>query len=220
MNSPPVDLDLVTIDLLRHGEVEGGPRYRGSTDDALTSLGNEQMHHSTTSATTSATTWDYIISSPLQRCSTFARELSESKSIPLKFDERAKEIYFGEWEGKTTEKIFQETPELIRRVWQDPVNNTPPQGETLQNFKNRVREFLHDIATNHKNQHLLIITHAGIIRVIIHNLLGTPLSSLFNINVPHACMSQIKISTNDEDQQHNRLIYHSSAIDNSAVGVK
>jgi broad specificity phosphatase PhoE len=31
------------VDLLRHGETEGGPRFRGSTDDALTPAGLAQM---------------------------------------------------------------------------------------------------------------------------------------------------------------------------------
>ena len=33
----------VYLDLLRHGETEGGTRYRGTTDDPLTAAGWEQM---------------------------------------------------------------------------------------------------------------------------------------------------------------------------------
>ena len=53
------------MDLLRHGALEGGVKYRGSVDDPLTSEGRQQMN----------TVWsrldggiDLIISSPLCRC--------------------------------------------------------------------------------------------------------------------------------------------------------
>ncbi len=198
----------VTIDLLRHGEVEGGACYRGSTDDALTTTGFEQMQRATKYATTSTQPWDKIVCSPLQRCFKFARYLSQQISVPLETDERAKEICFGEWEGKNAETILKEAPEKIKQYWQDPIHNTPPNGETLQNFENRVIDFWRDLAINHQNQHVLVITHAGIIRMIIHLLLCTPLSSLFNINVPHACMSRIHISFRLDGTQRACLVSH------------
>lgn len=217
MNTPQPVTREVTIDLLRHGEVQGGACYRGSTDDALTITGFGQMQRATKSTTTSTTTssttslqpWDKIVSSPLQRCVEFARYLSKQISVPLETDNRAKEIYFGDWEGKKAEALLKETPELIKQYWQDPINNTPPNGETLQHFEGRAIDFWHDLAINHQNQHLLVVTHAGIIRMIIHFLLNTPLSSLFNINVPHACMSRIHISFNLDGTQRACLVSHS-----------
>ena len=55
------------VDLLRHGEVEGGERYRGSTDDALSARGWEQMR----AAVGDACAWTGIVSSPLKRCAEF-----------------------------------------------------------------------------------------------------------------------------------------------------
>lgn len=202
----------VTIDLLRHGEVEGGACYRGSTDDALTTTGFKQMQRATEYATKYATTgvqpWDKIVCSPLQRCFEFARYLSQQISVPLETDDRAKEICFGEWEGKKAETILKEAPEKIKQYWQDPINNAPPNGERLQNFENRAIDFWHDLVVNHQNQHVLVITHAGIIRMIIHFLLSTPLSTLFNINVPYACMSRICISFELDGTQHACLVSH------------
>ncbi len=149
------------------------------------------------------------MSSPLQRCVEFARHLSQQISVPLETDKRATEIDFGDWEGKKAEAIMKEAPELIRQYWQDPINNTPPNGETLQHFEDRASDFWHDLVINHQKQHLLVITHAGIIRMIIHFLLSTPLSSLFNINVPYACMSRIHISFNLDGTQRACLTSHS-----------
>jgi hypothetical protein len=60
------------IDLLRHGEVEGGVRFRGSTDHPLTAEGWAQMW----AAVGTDIHWDRIVTSPLTRCADFARALS------------------------------------------------------------------------------------------------------------------------------------------------
>ena len=59
------------IDLLRHGESIGGRRYRGQQDDALSELGWEQMWQSVGGHDA----WQQIVTSPLQRCHTFATAL-------------------------------------------------------------------------------------------------------------------------------------------------
>ncbi|HHO59588.1 MAG TPA: histidine phosphatase family protein, partial [Thiotrichales bacterium] len=59
------------IDVIRHGEPEGGRRYRGhSVDDPLTEKGWLQMR----SAVPENPPWQHIISSPLVRCLDFSRE--------------------------------------------------------------------------------------------------------------------------------------------------
>ena len=53
------------IDLLRHGEPEGGRAYRGhSIDDPLSETGWQQMW----AAVGYHKPWEQIVSSPLQRC--------------------------------------------------------------------------------------------------------------------------------------------------------
>lgn len=75
------------IDLLRHGECEGGNIFRGSTNVALTEHGEKRMQNacrylldnsfasdnrvSQTLHATEKPTWDTVITSPLQRCHNF-----------------------------------------------------------------------------------------------------------------------------------------------------
>src|SRR5690554_8149987 len=89
------------FDLIRHGEPEGGPMYRGSKDDPLSEAGWQQMRD----AITEVDIWDAIVTSPMLRCVHFAQELSDRYSIPLHKDERLREINFGEWEGRTADEI-------------------------------------------------------------------------------------------------------------------
>ena len=90
-----------TVDLLRHGEPVGGSRYRGQTDDPLSDKGWTQMR----TAVGDAHPWDHIVSSPLCRCSDFARELVARHALPLTLDPRLMELGFGAWEGRTADAM-------------------------------------------------------------------------------------------------------------------
>lgn len=130
-----IDKPVTTIiDLLRHGDVEGGRKYRGQLDDPLTELGWQQLRNTTSKKQN----WQHIITSPLKRCAGFAEELSQTHSLPLKIENEFKEISFGLWEGKTAEQLLDAEPEEIKRYWNDPVNTTPPQGENLLGFEKRI----------------------------------------------------------------------------------
>ncbi len=170
------------IDLLRHGEVEGGERYRGSTDDALTPRGWEQMR----AAVGDACPWTRIISSPLQRCAEFAVELAERHSLPLELDARLREIHFGAWEGKTAAELFAACPEHLARFWNDPVNHPPPEAENLLSFETRVLAVWREYSALASRERVLMITHGGVIRVIVGHMQGLAWPERLGMKVPHA----------------------------------
>ena len=60
--------EFTVVDLLRHGEPDGGQKFRGSVDDPLNVRGWEQMR----TAVGNYREWEVIISSPLIRCAAFA----------------------------------------------------------------------------------------------------------------------------------------------------
>ena len=170
------------VDLLRHGEVEGGERYRGSTDDVLSARGWEQMR----AVVGDACEWTGIISSPLKRCAEFAVELAQRHTLPLEFDARLQEIHFGAWEGKTAAELLVSHSEHLTRFWNDPVNNPPPEAENLLNFETRVLAAWREHSAPTSGKRVLIITHGGVIRTIAGYLQGLSWLDRLRIEVPHA----------------------------------
>ena len=88
--------DFTIVDLLRHGEPEGGQMFRGAVDDPLSPRGWDQMR----TAVGDYREWDAIVSSPLVRCAAFAGELAERLDRPLEIVREFSEISFGVWEGR------------------------------------------------------------------------------------------------------------------------
>lgn len=180
---------ITTIDLLRHGEVEGDAVYRGSTDDPLTDAGWQQM----VATLDDKSNWDLIASSPLQRCSEFAHLIAEEDEIDLEINQSLKEIDFGLWEGLAPDKIMKEEADMLKAWWQSPTRVTPPEGEDFYDFQARILKALKLIIEDNKGKKVLLITHAGVIRVILMHALGMQDENLFRLNVDNASFSEIHI---------------------------
>ncbi|MES9844994.1 MAG: alpha-ribazole phosphatase [Candidatus Sedimenticola sp. PURPLELP] len=187
------------VDLMRHGEPEGGTLIRGWQDDPLSETGWSQMRE----AVSEPAPWDRIISSPLTRCFRFAQELSEKLDLTLSTEERLREIGFGEWEGRLPSELYEQHPEAVSNFWRDPVKHTPPGAESLETFKTRVDEAWKDILKGHQGEHLLVVAHGGVNRLIIAQILGIPLSNLFRVEIPFAGISRLRIG-----EGIPRLVFH------------
>lgn len=178
-----------TIDLLRHGEPEGGRKFRGSLNDPLSAQGWEQMwavvgeHHP----------WGIIVSSPLQRCAHFAQALSERYGLPMEIEPGLQEIGFGDWEGRTPAEIHATAPETLGRFWTDPLNNPPPGAEPLPVFQRRVTAAWADLLERHAGRHVLVVGHGGMIRMVLCHVLEMPLSRMWRLEIPYASLSRIRV---------------------------
>lgn len=178
------------IDLIRHGEPDGGPRFRGSQDDPLSSVGWRQME----SAIAPGERWDRILTSPLQRCQAFATRVSQRLAVPLHTDDRLREIGFGEWEGLSADTIIARYGEQrLTRYWSDADNWPPPGGERLGDFQQRVQAAWHDWSGRLAGQRILLVGHGGVIRVIVGEIMGTPRERVLGaLAVPYACRSRVR----------------------------
>ena len=199
---------LTTIDLLRHGKPLGGNLYRGSTDDALSDQGWMQMH----SALGGHNPWSSVISSPLKRCADFAQKWSLTNNTAFEIISDFKEIHFGDWEGKGFEEIIEINHDLFLQHMHDPLHNPPPNGESLADFANRVINAWNLLQESLIGKHVLIITHGGVIRIILHHIMQTPLNAVMRIAVPYANLTRISISHSPDGEMLPTLIFHSGRL--------
>jgi len=195
------------IDLMRHGEPVGGSRYRGQMDDPLSDKGWSQMR----TAVGQHRPWEVIVTSPLTRCQAFAEEMSEQSGIPFEIEPRLKEIGFGVWQGKTREEITQYDPGVIQRFYRDPMNNRPDDAEGLAEFRSRIVAAWNDTLNRHAGKHILIICHAGTIRMVLAQILDIPLSNLFRIKVATAGITRIECLEQGEEFL-GQLVFHSGSL--------
>lgn len=192
-----------TIDMIRHGEPVGGRRYRGQVDDPLSEKGWGQMR----SAVGDHGPWQVIVSSTLSRCSAFARELGERHALPVELDERFREIGFGAWEGRTSAELRESDPDILKRFWTDPLNNRPDGAESLADFERRIVAGWNGILERHAGKHVLLVGHAGQMRMVLRHVLDMPLDRLFRIQVANAAITRIEVD-HQEEGYFPRLMFH------------
>jgi broad specificity phosphatase PhoE len=157
------------LDLLRHGETTLSHTLRGHLDDALTEQGWLQMQSTIQQYLDAQVHWDVIISSPLQRCQNFAAALAKQLELPLLFNAEIKEMYFGDWEGRSTQTIYENEPELLASFWQFPTRYHAPNGESLHQFQQRVLHGFNESYVQMQQyswNRALIVTHGGVIKLL------------------------------------------------------
>lgn len=153
--------------LLRHGKVDAEPALNGHTDVSVASAMQENI---CSAISAQGIAFNHIISSPLRRCADLAHRIKElNPKVMLTLEKQLQEISFGELDGKTFTSIKDSWP-LLDAFWQDPARNTLPQAETLSDFQQRVNTTWSKLC-NSDNENTLIITHAGVIRMILADAL-------------------------------------------------
>lgn len=181
------------LDLLRHGEPQGGARFRGDgVDDPLSDLGWQQMWSAIGSEDLPRDLpWTQIVSSPMQRCRSFAYCLAERAGLPLAIEPRFREVGFGAWEGRTRAELRARGAEY-QAFFADPVSARPAGSEPLEGFYARVIQGLDHMQQAYDGQHVLLVTHAGVIRASICHALDIPLQAMYRIKIPYAGLTQIQ----------------------------
>lgn len=188
------------LDLLRHGETTLSHTLRGHTDDELTENGWLQMQSTIQQYVAGGTNWDVIFSSPLQRCHAFAINLAEQLEIPLQLNMHIKEMYFGDWEGISTQSIYENEPELLANFWQFPIKYHAPNGESLEQFLERIKVGFDEIHTKmkiHQWNRALVVTHGGVIKLLTCLARHKHLNDLLKMSAELGQLYSVKMYKND-----------------------
>ncbi len=131
---------------------------------------------------------DFVFySSPLKRCAKLASFLANNDYIT---DKRLKEHNFGDWELKKWSELVD--CKHFQKWKFDFVNNPSPSGESTAEVYKRCEEFFEElIKKDHKK--VVVVTHSGVIRMIVAKILGMPLDKAFSLGLDYASVSKVNI---------------------------
>lgn len=131
---------------------------------------------------------DEIFSSPLNRCKVLAEQLGST----VHYDDRLKEMNFGDWENKKWDEI----PLNELQPWMDDFVDSPTKnGENFFKLHERTTHFIEDLLEI-KIEKTIIITHAGNIRSFISYILDLPLENAFRIHLNYGYIVHLRIDKN------------------------
>lgn len=177
------------IDLIRHTKPDIKPGiFYGQTDLALANsfeveraaLQQKIQSH-----------YDLLITSPLQRCKQLAQHLNAERIIE---EPRIMELNFGRWELQSWDGPEKEA---IGRWMDNFVEEQAPEGESMRIMHQRVMDFWQEIKST-EAQSIAVVTHSGVQRLIHAEILQTPLSHLFRLELDYGSIIRIH-----HDKEHD-----------------
>lgn len=177
----------LTLDLLRHGETKAQGIYQGVTDVPLSVAGQKQMEI----AVSRSIGWQKVLYSPLQRCAQSAIKVAAQYGLSCAEVAWLREYDFGDWDGRTLSEVYSEQPERVDAFWRDPAHNTPPGGESIKALQQRVLSG-RDGLLNDSDDHLLLVTHGGVIRTLIADCLKLDPARWSHIRLDHAHFTRLR----------------------------
>jgi broad specificity phosphatase PhoE len=135
-------------------------------------------------AVAAAITPERVFSSPMRRCRESLALVRAFAPIPPETtDDRLREIGYGDAEGLTVEEARSRFPELVR-AWdrrEDPPY--PGGGESSADVLARARSFASDLFRDRSSA--LVCTHNVVLRCMLADALGVPLSDSYRLSIPH-----------------------------------
>ncbi|MCY1720120.1 alpha-ribazole phosphatase [Prolixibacteraceae bacterium Z1-6] len=173
---------------IRHTSVAVDPGIcYGQTDVPVAN--SFQKEKDTVAAEIDGVLFDKMYSSPLTRCKLLAKSLFEKEKIV--FDDRLKELNFGDWELQSWDEIYADPQ---GKVWMDNYQNLPAlNGESYPEMVKRVAAFLDGIK-HEKYNCVAIVAHAGVIRILKSLIDKQPIDELFKTFKPeYGSVTEFKI---------------------------
>lgn len=185
---------MTTIFLLRHGEIPSfSPRrFIGRQDVPLTSNGRKQMQHM--ASFLAAHTIDRLVCSPLTRCRQSGNILTATIKRRPEILPELTELNLGSWEGLTVAEVEACFPGQYEARGEDIARFRPDQGESFADLLDRVWPVFSSI-TSTNEQHIAVVAHAGVNRVLLCRILGMPLANLFRLNQSYGCLNILTRNT-------------------------
>lgn len=182
--------------LVRHGETEANVAglYSGHAPTPLTERGIAQAK--TLATLLRHAPIEHVLCSELERARHTTQLILGDRDIPQRIMPELNEMFFGDWEMRHHRDLAREDAENYALWCNDWQNATPTNGEGFQAFSQRVERFITQLADDTESQNLLIVSHQGVLSVLIARLLSLPATSMWHFRVEQGCWSAIDINDN------------------------
>ncbi|PAX49829.1 histidine phosphatase family protein [Brunnivagina elsteri] len=181
--------------LVRHGETEWNRqgRFQGQIDIPLNENGKQQA--SKAAEFLKDVNIDFAVSSTMARPKETAEIiLLPHANSPLGLDAGLCEISHGLWEGKFEKEIEQEFPGELERWRSQPANVQMPEGENLQQVRDRAVaawQKIVETAIDENRQVGLIVAHDATNKTLLCHILGLSNQNFWNFRQGNGAVSVI-----------------------------
>jgi alpha-ribazole phosphatase len=185
------DSEGTTVWLIRHGSTDGGTgRCCGRYDARLSTQGVQQAN--AIAKRLGREPISHVYSSGLSRALDTARAIVEPHGLPIHTVNDLAEMNFGDLDGLTFSEIQERYAGIFESWVTRPTVTRFPNGETLAQMRERVLGAFELILSRHSKETIVIVTHAGVIRLVLAAELSMPDDQIFRLAQDYGAINRIK----------------------------
>lgn len=150
--------------MVRHGESEWNAlgRWQGHADSPLSEFGRLQAEHAGRRVA-DLLAIDVVVASDLSRAAETAAIIGGVLGLEVHTEPGLRERSAGEWEGLTRAEIEVQWPGYLDE------ERRPPAFEKDDELLERVKPAVDRVLREHEGRHILVVSHAGVLRVLDRN---------------------------------------------------
>ncbi len=175
---------MTTCYILRHAVKECGdffnPRLRHQ-DEPISPHGQRDTQRLCSYFDGKAIAAIYI--SEYQRTRQTIEPMARQLQLTPMIDERLNEIDNGHLDGMTDEQIQQTYPDVWKAFLSRTADFRFPEGETGAEARQRIVDFLEEKRQQHDSENILLVSHEGLIRLLMCTILDLPVYKRWNFHV-------------------------------------
>lgn len=196
--------------LVRHGQTQANVDglYSGISETPLTEQGIIQAQ--AVGDFLNHVEFEKVLCSELGRAKHTTQLILQHRNIPVITEPRLNEMNFGDWEMRHHRDLQHADAKNYADWCNDWQNVVPKNGEGFQLFSQRVSEFAAMLSSQPKEDNLLIVSHQGVLSLLLATLLNMPAASLWHFVIEQGAWSCVEIRDGFTTLRtlNNRAIYH------------
>ncbi|MBN8793607.1 MAG: histidine phosphatase family protein [Stenotrophomonas nitritireducens] len=189
------------LDLMRHastgrqGHLDGRtdpPLLDGAMDALLRCHGDGQ--------------WSRVIASPRRRALDTATALVAGRDLFCEIHPDWAELDFGDWDGCHYDEI---PAELLAGLYDAPHAVVPPNGESWRQFEARIDAQLRRLLDEDEDEDaglVLVVSHAGVLRLAVSRVCGMPLAALWAMRIDYGTRVRLRVERGGDGQLWGELL--------------
>lgn len=179
--------------LVRHGETNwnAARRLQGHTDIDLNVRGLAQAKQLARALKNINLQFDILYTSDLQRAAKTAQAIEVLFKTTAISNAALRERHLGALQGLTTDEAPIREPDLWKSHLSRDVTENLLNGESIQQFSDRIRTVLEEIRVQHSGKTILLVSHGGALDMMYRIASKQPLDAEKAVAVPNASLNWI-----------------------------
>jgi probable phosphoglycerate mutase len=133
-----------------------------------------------------------IYASPLERTRETAQPIARALGIRTRVNKGLLECDFGTWTGERLDRLMKKKE--WAQVQRSPSTFRFPSGESFSEMATRTYDTVVDLASRHRGETIVLVSHADPIKAVISTAIGSPLDLFQRITISPCSVSALLFS--------------------------